>query len=162
MPVLLVRHAVAVSRRSWPGDDGERPLGDRGRSQADALVDQLAPFDIVRVLSSPAVRCVATAAPVAAARGLEVEPEDGLFEGNGRRAATLVRSLLEHGTDTAAPDGRAVALCSHGDVIPEVLAALEREGADLGDDERCQKGSTWVLERGTDGALGGRYLRPPA
>lgn len=151
-----------MSRRSWPGDDADRPLADRGRRQAEALAAGPTPLAIGLVLSSPAVRCVATVAPLAAARGLEVEPEGDLFEGRGGRAAALVRSLLEPGSEVAGSAGRVVVLCSHGDVIPEVLVELEREGADLGDDARCQKGSTWALERRADGAVSGRYLPPPA
>ncbi|MGI8684635.1 MAG: SixA phosphatase family protein [Acidimicrobiales bacterium] len=159
MPVLLVRHAVALSRRSWAGDDVERPLDKRGHRQATALVKALEPFDVVRVLSSPAVRCIATVEPLAVARGLEVKPGDELFEGNGRRALALVRSLAE--SDAGGADGPAIVLCSHGDVIPEVLDLLAHEGADLGPERRSQKGSVWVLHRGPKG-VAGRYLPPPA
>lgn len=161
MPVLLVRHAAAGSRRAWTGDDAERPLDDRGRRQAAALAKVLAPFDVVRACASPAVRCVATVEPVAASRGLGVERDDVLFEGNGAQALALVRMLLAPPSVSAGLDGPTVVLCSHGDVIPEVLGDLEREGAALGDDRRCQKGSTWVLTVGPDGAVVGRYL-PPA
>lgn len=41
MPVLLVRHGVAVARKLWPGEDAARPLDERGRLQAVALVDRL-------------------------------------------------------------------------------------------------------------------------
>lgn len=157
MPVILVRHAVALSRRSWVGDDADRPLDDRGRRQAEALHGStLAPFAIDRVLSSPALRCVATVAPTASANDLAVEQEDDLFEGHGPDAIALVRNLLRGGGDEA------VVLCSHGDVIPEVLVALERVGTDLGTDRRCQKGSAWVLERGPEETVSARYLPPPA
>lgn len=139
VPVLLVRHAVAVARRSWSGDDALRPLDDRGRRQAAGLAGLLAPFGATRVLSSPAVRCVDTVAPL----GLAVEVDDDLFEGRFAPAEALVRSLLEAG-------GTAVA-CSHGDVIPALLDAFAVRW------EKCQKGSTWVLE--ADGSA--RYLRPP-
>lgn len=159
MPVLLVRHAVAQPRRSWGDDDGARPLNDRGKRQADSLVDMLAPFRIERVASSPAERCTATVAPLAAARHLKVKEDDTLAEGSGEDAVTLVETLLANGF--GARKGVAVVLCTHGDVIPEVLWALEREGADVGDDGRCQKGSTWVLEQ-RRGSIRGRYLPPPA
>lgn len=145
MPVLLVRHAAAGSRRRWDGDDAARPLDDRGRRQAAALPVALARFAVARVLSSPAARCMDTVAPL----GLPVEREHALAEGNGHEAVALVRSLLGA---AGSPDGEAVVLCTHGDVIPEVLAAL---GVD--DGGRCAKGSTWVLDG--DGA---RYLPPPA
>lgn len=146
MAVLLVRHAVAENRFRWAGDDDHRPLTDRGRAQAQALVEQLSPMAPTDVSSSPSLRCVDTVAPLAAAAGVALRRADALAEGNGGAAADLVRSLL------AAP-GTAV-LCTHGDVVPEVLDAL---GVDWGG--RCQKGSTWVLD---DGGARGRYLPPPA
>ena len=159
MPLLLVRHAVAQPRRSWADDDDARPLNDRGRRQADGLVELLAPFEITRLSSSPAIRCTATVAPLSAARDLEVKRDDTLAEGGGEQAVALVEALLANGYGSRRGD--AVVLCTHGDVIPEVLWALEAEGADLGDDGRCQKGSTWVLEQ-RRGGIRGRYLPPPA
>lgn len=149
MAVLLVRHAVAENRRRWVGDDDDRPLTDRGRAQAEALVELLRPLAPTDVASSPSLRCVDTVAPLAAGSGLALRRAEALAEGNGGAAADLVRSLLR------AP-GTAV-LCTHGDVVPEVLGAL---GVDSGG--RCQKGSTWVLDAGDDGGARGRYLPPPA
>jgi phosphohistidine phosphatase SixA len=147
--VLLVRHAVAADRHHWAGDDDDRPLTGRGRAQAEALVEQLRPLHPTDVSSSPSLRCVDTVSPLATAAGLALHHAEALAEGNGEAAADLVKSLLR------AP-GTAV-LCTHGDVIPEVLDAL---GVDPGG--RCQKGSTWVLEAGQDGRAEGRYLPPPA
>jgi 8-oxo-(d)GTP phosphatase len=147
--VLLVRHAVAEDRHRWAGDDDGRPLTGRGRAQAEALVGQLRALAPTDVASSPSLRCVDTVAPLAAAAGLAVRPAEALAEGNGGAAADLVRSLL------AAP-GTAV-LCTHGDVVPEVLDALG-----VGSGGRCQKGSTWVLDAGDDGGVRGLYLPPPA
>lgn len=134
MTILLIRHAIAKDRHRWEGDDDARPLTKHGRAQADALVSQLGGFPIDRVLSSTAVRCVDTVIPLAYARGCEVEREPALAEGSGLDAARLVARLLEQGV--------AVALCTHGDVVPEVMDALDAEC------DRCAKGSTWVLERG--------------
>ncbi|MEY2591429.1 MAG: hypothetical protein QOJ67_3413, partial [Acidimicrobiaceae bacterium] len=52
-------------------------------------------------------------------------------------------------------------LCTHGDIIPEVLRALARDGVKLLDEFRWAKGSTWVLD-GPDGQITeARYLPPP-
>ena len=153
VPVLLVRHAVALPRRTWPGHDDERPLNQRGRRQAETLVGQLAPFDVRCVLSSPAVRCLGTVEPLAAARRLPVRLIDDVAEGNGHRAVEVVRSMI-------AEDGDIV-VCTHGDVIGEVLVTLEKSGGRLGDG-RCQKGSTWVIEQDASGRVRGRYLLPPS
>lgn len=57
----------------------ESTLTELGRSQADALAAALA-GSRARVISSPLARCVDTAAPVAAALGVEVETDERLLE----------------------------------------------------------------------------------
>jgi phosphohistidine phosphatase SixA len=133
MAVLLVRHAKAGRADRWEAPDDLRPLTPKGEAQAEALVATLAGFDVVRVLSSPYLRCRQTVAPLAAARGLAVEPSDDLAEGAGRAGVALVRSLLEGTPHTV--------LCTHGDVIEEVLDALG-----IGRDEETRKAATWVIE----------------
>lgn len=152
MSVLLIRHAHAGSRSEWMGHDAERGLSDRGRKQAKRLVAKLRGYDIERILSSPYVRCMETVAPLAAARDLKVEAVDALAEGAGDKAVRLLRSL-------ATAD---VALCTHGDVIPEILLALrEDDGLDLGAHPRQAKGSVWVLETSKGRFRKALYI-PPA
>lgn len=114
MPLLLVRHAWAGDRDVWEGDDRERPLDDRGRKQAEELVERLRPYPIEAILSSPARRCVETVEPLAKARGLEIEQRPELSE---ERQATegfpLVRSLA----------GRDVVVCGHGGLEHALPAA---------------------------------------
>src|SRR5688572_19762287 len=81
MTVYLVRHAVAVGRSDWKGDDSLRPLTKRGERQASGLVELLAGADVQRVLSSPAVRCRETVEPLASKIGLSVQPTEVLAEG---------------------------------------------------------------------------------
>ena len=152
MAVLLVRHAAAGDRRQWDGDDRHRPLTDVGYRQAIALGSLLSPFEPARVISSPAARCVETVAPLAEALNLEVERAEALFEGETRKALDLVRGYRDEN----------VALCSHGDVIPYVIEALEREESlTITTEVRWKKASTWVLDHGDHG-WSARYLPPPA
>ena len=78
--LVLVRHAWAGKRSHWRGDDRLRPLDDRGRRQAAELLEVLGGVEIGRIVSSPDLRCVQTVEPLAAERGLEVEPADALGE----------------------------------------------------------------------------------
>lgn len=96
-PLLIVRHASAGDREDWHEDDSRRPLDERGRRQAEALVDQLAPYAFKRIVSSPFSRCVETVEPIARARGLELETNDDLAEGAGRERVREV--LLELNAD---------------------------------------------------------------
>lgn len=115
-------------------------------------MDETSYFSPSRLLSSPSVRCVDTVRPLAEARRLVIECTSDLAEGNGLQAAALVRSLMDL-------DGDAV-VCTHGDVVADVLAAFEKDGARLQGDA-CHKGSTWLLE--WDGeCISGLYLPPPA
>jgi broad specificity phosphatase PhoE len=80
MTLLLIRHASAGDRDDWVGDDLPRPLDARGRDQASRLPDLLGDYEIARVLSSPAVRCLQTVEPLARSRGLDIEVREELSE----------------------------------------------------------------------------------
>jgi len=115
---VLIRHASAGERAAWLGDDGLRPLDEHGREQARMLAERLVEHGITRILSSPAVRCVDTVAPLAGALGLNVEIEAALAEGALREDA--LRLLLQ------SRDG--AAFCTHGDVLAELLGAEGQKG----------------------------------
>jgi phosphohistidine phosphatase SixA len=134
--LLLNRHAMAGHRSEWLGDDGVRPLDDHGRSQAEALVEALADYDLDRIVSSPYVRCVQTVEPLAKARGLEMELDEQL----GADRLHEVGQVLER------MKGQNAAVCTHGD-LPW-----------LGD-RKFKKGSTWVLDENLEPV---RYIPPPA
>jgi 8-oxo-(d)GTP phosphatase len=137
-PLLVVRHATAGSSEEWVGDDAKRPLDDRGRRQAAALVEQLAPFELERIVSSPHDRCTQTVEPLAAALGLEVEVSDDLAEGAGdRRVQSLLVGLR----------GTATAVCGHG---PELVPLFGK----------TKKGATVVVEA-ANGVLGELGRLPP-
>lgn len=148
MPLLLVRHAVALRRDEWSLPDHLRPLSPEGRAQAQALVDLLGGFGIDRILSSPAVRCIDSVEPLSRQLGIDIETVDELAEGAGAAAATLV--------DVASP--ATVLLCTHGDLVPELFGALVGDSPFDDRDFRCAKGSTWVIGRSGDAP---KYLPPP-
>ena len=139
MTVLVVRHARAGVRAAWEGDDRLRPLDKKGRRQAKALAETLAGLGADRLVSSPYLRCVQTIAPAGKRLGLPVDEREELAEGH---TAADVAALLA-GLGAARP-----ALCTHGDVIDELVAGRE-----------CKKGAIWVLD---DELRPERYLPPPA
>lgn len=132
--VLVVRHADAGDRGRGDHDDRRRPLSGLGHQQAAAIAEQLAPWHVTRVVSSPLTRCVQTVQPLAAARGLPVDTDDRLAEGAAAEAtAALVRE--------AAPG---TVLCSHGDVIGTLVEGLVGLGL-VRVDATWAKASTWAL-----------------
>lgn len=122
LPLLVIRHARAGERSEWEGDDRRRPLDERGRRQAEALVDALTQFPITRILSSPYDRCVQTVEPLASARGLTIERCDALGEERqGVEGAALARSLT----------GQPVALCVHGGLSDAAFGERQKKGETL-------------------------------
>ena len=149
----VVRHADAGHRSEWPGSDEDRPLSPRGERQAKGLVELLAESGATRLISSPYARCVQTLEPLAERLGVVVETDERLAEGAGATGALELAAELV---------GRTAVLCSHGDVIPDLLDALIRDGVKLKDDLRWQKASTWVFSRDSGKLAKGRYVPPPA
>lgn len=148
MTLLFVRHAVALRRRDWTKPDELRPLSPRGYQQADSLVGLLAPYEVARILSSPSTRCLETVQPLAARLGLPIEERAELAEGAGTAALALLDGL----------DVPTV-LCSHGDVLPELLPHVIDPAALPAGELPCEKGSTWVVEHDRTTAA---YVPPPA
>ena len=141
MTILLVRHASAGERKEWNGDDRLRPLDELGQRQAEGLIELLEPHRPSRVLSSGSVRCRETVEPLSRALGLPLEERVELAEG---ASADEVQRLAAQLRDDVA------VLCTHGDVVEDVLG------------EESEKGSTWIirLEGGVLEPV--EYLPPPA
>jgi len=115
---VLLRHARAGNRGSWPGDDAARPLDERGRRQAQELAALLRERRPTRIVSSPCLRCVETVEPLAVVLGLPVETDDRLAEGAGGVGALELLAVLGDGV-----------ACTHGDIVEEVLGFGLRKGA---------------------------------
>lgn len=147
--ILLTRHALAGVRGAFGKDDSARPLSDRGRLQARALVGQLRCFDIGTILTSPATRCRQTVAPLAEARRLTPEVTGGLWE----EAATSELSALVEGR----PAGTSL-FCSHRPIVEAALRQLLGSMAD----PPFEKGSTWVFDFDGPQLAAANYLAAPS
>lgn len=148
MRLFLIRHAHAGSRLAGSRDI-YRPLSEQGHARAVELAAQLGHAEVERVLTSPATRCVQTVEPLAARLGLEVIEQPDLWEGS---PIPHVLALLDQQRNH-----RSVAVCSHGDVIPETLDALAQNGTVM-TGRGCAKGSVWVLDHDGDHWATARYF----
>lgn len=134
MDLYFIRHAHAGDRLA-EHHDRYRHLSDRGHARAKEIANFLADANITRVISSPATRCVQTVEPLAKSLGLEVEEHDGLWEDSLRDDALAVLNKV---------GSEGVAICTHGNIIPEVLELLADNGTKI-KGRGCEKGSIWVL-----------------
>jgi broad specificity phosphatase PhoE len=108
---------------------------------------------IFRVVSSPYVRCIETVTPVAEFRDLPVEEADELAE--GQLVSDELR-LIEKVAD------KPTVLCTHGDVVENLLRYLRDHHVPLDGEFVFPKGSTWVLDTEDGDIVRGRYLPPKA
>lgn len=153
--VYLVRHVKAGVRKGGPDPDELRGISRTGRKQARALGAMLGDIGFTRLVSSPYLRCIQSLEPISDARGIDITIAPELSEGEGPSGA-------EAWALAAAADGPA-ALCTHGDVVRELVGALIERGTPvIGDAEPgYAKAGTWRLgvRHGLVREL--EYLPPP-
>ena len=152
MAVYVVRHAKAGDRSDWKGNDQLRPLSRSGEKQAEALAMVLGKEPIDKILSSGYARCVQTVQPLATRRNLPVEAVKELEEGAG--GESVIRLVMEF-------KGRNIVLCTHGDVVEELLERLIAQGLVSRARANMEKGSTWVLDEKDGKITGAKYLAAP-
>lgn len=150
--VRLLRHALAGARNDWDGDDRARPLNKKGRSQVAAIVENLAGAGIDRVISSPFLRCVETAKPIAKRVGVKLEVDDRLGE-DAPPAGTfeVVQEVA----------GYNAVLCTHGDPIGTTLKKGKKAGMTIESPVNLAKASTWKIEIVGGVLTTARYVKPP-
>lgn len=119
-PIILLRHAKALKRTDWDGDDGDRPLEHRGQLQAKRLLPIYLPYGISEVHTSDSLRCIETIDLMA--RLIEKTPifsADLSEYGYAKdREAPLdyVQDLMDRGISAI--------VCSHNPIIPKVVKKL--------------------------------------
>ncbi len=118
--IIALRHGKAVPPGTWDGPDSSRPLMHRGTDQANQIASGLAAYSPERIISSTAARCLATIAPLAQLIDQPIKQEPGIsqdaYETGEDTVAEVVRKRLKrHET---------VVLCSHGPVLPDIIAEV--------------------------------------
>ncbi len=119
-PLIALRHAKAVAREDWDGEDAARPLSSRGKKQAHAIVGPLVAFGVRRIISSDARRCVRTVTPLAAAISKRIDTSSRLSQDAWENGQADVRSVVGDRVRARKP----VVLCTHGPVLPDLLSEM--------------------------------------
>lgn len=150
---VLVRHAHAGEKKSWPGPDANRPLSTLGDQQARGLVAALSGIELRALFASPTARCRQTLLPLAGARGLRIDDHPLLTVGT---PPDELFALLE------APEADGAVFCTHGEVLNALAEHASARGAGR---DRCApastaKGGAWVVDRVANPAPTLHYLPP--
>lgn len=151
MDLNLVRHARAISRGEWDGDDLLRPLSDAGRREAKALASYFRDTPIARIIAGPNLRCQQTVEPLAVAKELPIEVDERL--GRSEEVARVLELM-------PAPDDGPTIFCTHSETITSVVEALELFDPERGAELSCKKGSIWRLEGRGYGPSRATYIEP--
>jgi 8-oxo-dGTP diphosphatase len=135
--IYLVRHGWAGQKEAWKKPDSIRPLDRRGRKQADAVAARLSGVGITRLLSSQFTRCIENTDPIGRTLGLPVETTKKLgVDASPDDTLKLIKQLR----------GESAVLCTHGQVIGDLIGKLDAEGIELQGPRKWKKGSIWMLE----------------
>ncbi len=119
-PIVLLRHAKALRREEWEGDDGDRPLDNKGQRQAKRMHSIYQNYGITEIHTSDAQRCIESIEPMA--KSLKLIPiysrdlsEYG-YEKDKEAPLDYVWTLLK-------PDLNVV-VCSHNPILPKLVKKL--------------------------------------
>jgi 8-oxo-(d)GTP phosphatase len=163
LPLMLLRHASAGAKQSWPGEDLDRPLDAEGAAVSDELALLLSCYGSGRVITSAAERCVATVRPYAVMTGAKLEIEPALTVGHrdggpGRdEPADPAAGLMAR----ISAGGLPAVICAHRENLPPLLAAAcAALDADPPAGAPLRKGDFWVLHV-ADGRLAAAEQHSP-
>ena len=139
-PLILLRHAKAIERQEWAGEDTDRPLSSLGERQAKRMLTNFLPFAVEEIHSSSAVRCYESITPLA--RGLNVDffftdsLTEEVFHKNNERPFKYVQRLLVNDFTTL--------VCSHNPILPSIVSAfVDKFGVEV-PSTKLEPGDAWV------------------
>lgn len=118
--IIALRHGKAMPPETWDGPDATRPLLQRGVDQAASVAHGIAAYRPARLFSSDAVRCLSTIAPVSRVAGLDVREKPVISQDEYRSGGAEVTAFV----DKQLRKARSAVFCSHGPVLPQVIAAV--------------------------------------
>jgi 8-oxo-dGTP diphosphatase len=145
--LILLRHAKALKRVEWIGDDGDRPLDNRGQIQSEKFRSIYEAYGIDEIFSSDAYRCLETVKPLGRDLGITVgiasDISEYQYSRDKEKPLKFAKKFLKASKDSAA--AKTVLLCSHNPVLPKILKELAGAMASDEIDIGLEPGDGWVL-----------------
>jgi len=155
--MILLRHAKAVKRSDWDGDDSDRPLVAEGQITAKKLVDHLEMFNINEIHTSDAYRCMSTVEPFHEKFGTIKVVTDQLseymFEKDDLLAISYVKQLAKFGDNHL--------ICSHNPILPNMLDHLVKYPEDFDLDKELHPGDAWIVHHRGGKVFAVNFLKAP-
>ena len=142
-PFILLRHAKAITRDEWQGEDDDRPLSSSGQNQAMRLLSTYQVFNIDQIHSSDAVRCYDTVKSMA--KGLDIKLEvssklsESTYKKDKEKAFDYVSELIK--------EDKSILICSHNPILPKMLNKLTKKSEIEADEDKLSPADGWVIHR---------------
>lgn len=142
-PFILLRHAKAVTRDEWQGDDDDRPLDSLGQIQANRLLALYQVYNLEQIHTSDAIRCYDTVNPMAKGLGIKLEVTGKLSESTYKKDK---EKAFDYAKDLIKEDAR-ILLCSHNPILPKMLNKLTKKSDVDADEGKLSPADAWVIHR---------------
>lgn len=155
--MILLRHAKAVKRSDWSGDDSDRPLATDGQVMAKKLVDHLEMFNINEIHTSDAYRCMSTVEPFHERYGTIKVVTDQLseyaYQKDDMLAVSYVKQLAKFGGNYL--------ICSHNPILPLMVDQIVKYPEDFDLDNELHPGDAWVVHHRGGKVFAVNFLKAP-
>ncbi|MEY2691209.1 MAG: hypothetical protein RLZ80_476 [Actinomycetota bacterium] len=155
--MILLRHAKAIKRSDWQGDDSDRPLDNEGQVIAKKIPNHLSMFGIDEIHTSDAYRCMSTIEPFFEKFGTPKVVTDQLSEYGYQKddliAASYVKQLAKFGGNYL--------ICSHNPILPIMVEHLVKYPEDFDLDRDLLPGDAWVVHHRGGRVFAVNHLKAP-
>lgn len=155
--MVLLRHAKAIKRADWDGDDSDRPLSTEGQITAKKLVSHLEMFNIDEIHTSDAYRCMSTVEPFHEKFGtIKVNTEhlsEYAYEKDDLLAVSYVRQLAKFGGNYL--------VCSHNPILDVMVDHLVKYPEDFDLDKELHPGDAWIVHHRGGKVFAVNFLKAP-
>jgi 8-oxo-dGTP diphosphatase len=137
----MLRHAKALAREEWQGEDEDRPLDLLGQQQAKRMHAIYQVYGLQQIHTSDAVRCLDTISQIA--RIEELNPiitsavSEYSWKKDKEKAIDYAKEIIKFNEQ--------VLLCSHNPVLPRMMEKLTKKIDFDYPDNKLQPGEAWVL-----------------
>ena len=139
--MIMLRHAKALERTEWQGEDEDRPLQLVGQLQAKRMHSLYQVFGVEEIHTSDAVRCLDTVAQMA--KILQLTPiitnavSEYTYKKNKEKSIDYAKDLIKK--------KKQIILCSHNPVLPRMMEKLTKKIDFDYPDNKLLPGEAWVL-----------------
>jgi len=140
-PLIMLRHAKALAREEWQGEDEDRPLEQLGQQQARRMLSLYQVYGLTQIHTSDAVRCHDTVEQMAHALNIPLtitnKVSEYTWKKSKEKAIDYAKELIK--------ENEPIILCSHNPVLPRMMEKLTKKIDFDYPDNKLQPGEAWIL-----------------